>query len=72
MVKLKGMTIFQSTPPVRGATWWICKAVKLLLEISIHAPRAGGDPKGIPPTLEAVRISIHAPRAGGDLYGVML
>ena len=55
---------FQSTPPVRGATR---KGYKYLqsLNISIHAPRAGGDTDGrhycAPP-----KISIHAPRAGGD------
>ena len=57
---------FQSTPPVRGATGsasrWQVNA-----DISIHAPRAGGDLKAITPTLNA-RISIHAPRAGGDEF----
>ena len=37
---------FQSTPPVRGATW---RAVQLRKRrsISIHAPRAGGDGIGL-------------------------
>ena len=34
--------IFQSTPPARGATETYSKCA-LWLEISIHAPREGGD-----------------------------
>ena len=34
---------FQSTPPVRGATKNIME-IAILASISIHAPRAGGDP----------------------------
>ena len=34
--------IFQSTPPVRGATVVIVR-VRYVDDISIHAPRAGGD-----------------------------
>ena len=34
--------IFQSTPPVWGATNWNL-ALDISLEISIHAPRVGGD-----------------------------
>ena len=56
---------FQSTPPARGATnrqgWWSCPE-----NISIHAPREGGDH---PPGRECRHsrvISIHAPREGGD------
>ena len=56
--------VFQSTPPVRGATVdsmsdpyaWI---------ISIHAPRAGGDGRE-KRAAAYIQISIHAPRAGGD------
>ena len=33
---------FQSTPPVRGATM-AGKTIQQIREISIHAPRAGGD-----------------------------
>ena len=58
------LRIFQSTPPVRGATF-----IKTILDsafyISIHAPRAGGDNVVIHFTA-TVEISIHAPRAGGD------
>ena len=56
---------FQSTPPARGATgcpvWEQHEA-----EISIHAPREGGDVSGIKAMASAIKISIHAPREGGD------
>ena len=56
--------IFQSTPPVRGATGTqLARTVKGL--ISIHAPRAGGDHKRHRNRGRRA-ISIHAPRAGGD------
>ena len=59
-----GLLIFQSTPPVRGATSFEELGVTLT-DISIHAPRAGGD--NISGGLRLGRIiSIHAPRAGGD------
>ena len=61
------VTAFQSTPPVRGATYKP-KAGSSKWSISIHAPRAGGDRMAFfqgPMDL----ISIHAPRAGGDVYG---
>ena len=57
--------VFQSTPPARGATsafdfdWG-------LRDISIHAPREGGDSRGELTTLRT-GISIHAPREGGDV-----
>ena len=56
--------LFQSTPPVRGATgkyFAICET----MIISIHAPCAGGDWKLGGKKL-AMGISIHAPCAGGD------
>ena len=37
--------LFQSTPPARGATFGIEKEVTTE-DISIHAPREGGDPSG--------------------------
>ena len=56
--------LFQSTPPVRGATTHFGDG-DFLFEISIHAPRAGGD--GYDGRIGLyVDISIHAPRAGGD------
>ena len=55
---------FQSTPPARGAT--IYDLLKnALAEISIHAPREGGDYTRFG-SLYQVDISIHAPREGGD------
>ena len=55
---------FQSTPPMRGATWPpVCG--RTANRISIHAPHAGGD-NFFQPFFRAFRISIHAPHAGGD------
>ena len=60
--------IFQSTPPVRGATEApAIEASKTY--ISIHAPRAGSDIISID-NIGDRRISIHAPRAGSDLMNV--
>ena len=56
--------IFQSTPPARGATGRDA-LVALHFEISIHAPREGGDIV-FPPLSQTGGISIHAPREGGD------
>ena len=61
--------IFQSTHPVRGATW-----VLMLhpgdLAISIHAPREGCD--RFAPCFSTVwGISIHAPREGCDQCAVV-
>ena len=56
---------FQSTPPARGATKK--KYNDMLSEdISIHAPREGGDMDDASIYPEEVVISIHAPREGGD------
>ena len=58
------MRIFQSTPPVWGAT--VSDMVEQTgLQISIHAPRVGGDRLSAQ-LLAAEEISIHAPRVGGD------
>ena len=57
--------LFQSTPPARGAT---CRSLDneiLKQQISIHAPREGGDFFLIF-FLLTQKISIHAPREGGD------
>ena len=56
---------FQSTPPARGATVVSVKA-ELDVDISIHAPREGGDVKIQHGRLPPIFISIHAPREGGD------
>ena len=56
--------IFQSTPPARGAT--VIPMIPMApLDISIHAPREGGD-LGTLPSCPVHTISIHAPREGGD------
>ena len=55
---------FQSTPPARGATSARRQEV-LIMAISIHAPREGGDSEEMP-CVEFIKISIHAPREGGD------
>ena len=58
------ISIFQSTPPARGATIFD-SASGFETAISIHAPREGGDDHAVPYVL-AELISIHAPREGGD------
>ena len=55
---------FQSTPPVWGATYGIPIGWEIG-DISIHAPRVGGDPQQ-PTQPPHGDISIHAPRVGGD------
>ena len=56
---------FQSTPPARGATEK-AEVRSWLMDISIHAPREGGDVE-MPYGMTSITfISIHAPREGGD------
>ena len=58
--------IFQSTPPVQGATE-TARQELFCCRISIHAPCAGGD-HGCDQRGQGLEgISIHAPCAGGDL-----
>ena len=57
-------SIFQSTPPARGATT-LKRALYVPFTISIHAPREGGDYISLPYAYPT-QISIHAPREGGD------
>ena len=57
-------TKFQSTPPVWGATWTEA-AWGAGPDISIHAPRVGGDCVRLF-FAAGLHISIHAPRVGGD------
>ena len=38
-----------------------------MAQISIHAPRVGGDQRGVPGVPDVGQISIHAPRVGGDV-----
>ena len=57
--------IFQSTPPVWGAT--TCRSEIILeIDISIHAPRVGGATQRTTWGGQDCYISIHAPRVGGD------
>ena len=56
---------FQSTRPMRGATFYILPTMRAR-DISIHAPRAGRDGGVALPLLVLHPISIHAPRAGRD------
>ena len=55
---------FQSTPPVRGATYVALMEIGSII-ISIHAPREGGDGRAASVS-RSFHISIHAPREGGD------
>ena len=57
--------IFQSTPPARGATNFPEKSC-IFIDISIHAPREGGDLLKYWNDSLTICISIHAPREGGD------
>ena len=57
--------VFQSTPPARGATTGKAAAKYGPLNISIHAPREGGDFLLLNYACRR-QISIHAPREGGD------
>ena len=63
------MVLFQSTPPMRGATprRQVRQGNHL---ISIHAPRVGGDLVAADAIHISVPISIHAPRVGGRHYKV--
>ena len=58
------LCFLQSTPPPGGRP---ADAVAALppIEISIHAPRPGGDRRGLG-NVDCEDISIHAPRPGGD------
>ena len=55
---------FQSTLPVRGATWLDNHQLRHKI-ISIHAPRKGSD-WAVNTDLWDAWISIHAPRKGSD------
>ena len=65
MLYFHGITVFQSTPPARGATSGARSAITSI-GISIHAPREGGDANTEKRERAVVDISIHAPREGGD------
>ena len=55
---------FQSTPPVKAATW-LYAWNQYDYVISIHAAREGGDNKRAERPFRGM-ISIHAAREGGD------
>ena len=57
--------LFQSTPPVKAATFRTARACQCRA-ISIHAAREGGDVK-INFAFMSATISIHAAREGGDV-----
>ena len=57
--------VFQSTHPMRGATYYFPVTVDADARISIHAPHAGCDYELRADALERI-ISIHAPHAGCD------
>ena len=63
-LSLGRIKLFQSTLPVRGATyspsWYIGQT-----GISIHAPREGSDNRKVKRNT-LTKISIHAPREGSD------
>ena len=61
---------FQSTRPVRGATFDRFRGT-LPLFVSIHAPRAGRD-KLFSSVGFCIAVSIHAPRAGRDSDNALL
>ncbi len=56
--------VFQSAPPVKGATSLIDK-LATLYGVSIRAPREGGDAQRCEAFLKTI-VSIRAPREGGD------
>ena len=60
-------TLFQSTLPARGATWYV-QGDSAEQCISIHAPRTGSDFRRQVARFY-LRISIHAPRTGSDPVG---
>ena len=63
----RSYSLFQSTPPARGATT-ITGYNVWYTYISIHAPREGGDVSAAYPVPWNKYISIHAPREGGDVF----
>ena len=60
--------LFQSTPPVRGATE-LAAAAAIITTISIHAPRAGGDIKVRPPIKGGYYFNPRPPCGGRLIRG---
>ena len=67
LVALLSRGVFQSTPPVKAATFTGGVNIKIT-DISIHAAREGGDGMS-GATFDFKLISIHAAREGGDRGG---
>ena len=61
---------FQSTPPVKAATYYYWRFLPDT-GISIHAAREGGDYTTFVQSAKADPISIHAAREGGDCYAAI-
>ena len=59
------MALFQSTRPIRGATFFL-KITPASVGISIHAPHTGRDPDQCQGQKQHRCISIHAPHTGRD------
>ena len=59
------LQLFQSTPPVKAATFMNFRGVNAP-GISIHAAREGGDAFRLDSIAFGQLISIHAAREGGD------
>ena len=57
---------FQSTPPIRVATYTV-PAAELRQLISIHATHTGGDGIRLRILVMQILISIHATHTGGDV-----
>ena len=57
-------TSFQSTPPARGATWWPRDGYAPETDISLHAPREGGDGGGDVPIIHKGNFNPRPPRGG--------
>ena len=58
-------TCFNPRPPRGGRLQWPWAALRGI-DVSIHAPRVGGDDERFS-SFKAAVVSIHAPRVGGDL-----
>ena len=60
--------IFQSTPPARGATSYVADIGTTIANISIHAPREGGDPGELARTGNSNYFNPRPPRGGRHQY----
>ena len=67
----KASSIFQSTPPARGATY-IKATVEIPFPISIHAPREGGDCERCGADIVSVRFQSTPPARGATSDGLFV